>query len=352
MLAFKPLVESGGASDTAAMTTRAAAPTATDKLTMRAIVQEGRGGPEILQVATVPRPAPLPTEVLVRVHAAGINPVDWKTREGNGTAAMTGESPRILGWDVSGVVEEVGFGVTTLAVGDEVFGMPWFPREAGGYAEFVTAPSRQFARKPAAISHEEAAAIPLAGLTAWQTVVDTAAVASGQRVLVHAAAGGVGHLAVQIAKSRGAYVIGTASAARHTWLRELGVDELVDYNEVRFEEAVADVDVVIDLVGDAHGATSTRSLEVLRPGGLLVAVPAGVSPELAAAAQEHGVRVTPFLVEPDGAALGEMADLINLGKLRIEVERVYDLDDVAEAHRQGETDRTRGKLVLRMGRDR
>ncbi|GAA2259837.1 NADP-dependent oxidoreductase [Kitasatospora cystarginea] len=313
---------------------------------MRAVVQDGFGGPEVLRVQQVARPVPLPTEVLVRVHAAGINPVDWKTRGGTGMAGLLGEPPFTLGWDVSGVVEEVGFGVTTLKVGDEVYGMPWFPRVANAYAEYVTAPARQWARKPAAVDHVHAAAVPLAALTAWQAVVDTANVRAGQRVLVTAAAGGVGHFAVQFARHLGAHVIATASAARHPWLKELGANETIDYTTTRFEGATADVDVVIDLVGDAHDQTSTRSLKVLRPGGLLVAIPAGVSPELAQAAEAAGVRVTPFLVEPDGAALRTIADLIDAGEVAIEVEETFPLEQAGAAHARGEAGRTRGKLVL------
>ena len=244
--------------------------------TMRAVTISEFGGPEVLRLEEVPRPQPLPTEVLVRVHAAGINPVDWKTRAGRGMAGVQ-SLPLILGWDVSGVVEEVGFGVTTLQPGDEVYGMPWFPRAAGGYAEYVTAPSRQWARKPTSLDHVHAAAVPLAALTAWQIVADTADVQPGQRVLVTAAAGGVGHFAVQFAARRGAHVIATARAARRPWLEQLGAAEVIDYSTTRFEEAVEDVDVVIDLVGDEQDRTSTRALEVLRPGGLLVAVPSGVS---------------------------------------------------------------------------
>ncbi|MER5936426.1 NADP-dependent oxidoreductase [Streptomyces sp. NPDC001928] len=316
--------------------------------TMRAVVQHAFGGPDVLQVQEVPRPVPLPTEVLVRVHAAGINPVDWKTRAGGGMAGVLGEPPFTLGWDVSGVVEEVGFGVTTLKPGDEVYGMPWFPRAAGGYAEYVTAPARQFARKPANISHEQAAAVPLAALTAWQALVDTAGIRPGLRVLIHAAAGGVGHFAVQFAKHLGAHVTGTASRPRHDWLTELGADELIDYTAVRFEEAAKDIDVVIDLVGDAHDNTSTRSLDVLRPGGLIVAIPAGVSPELLEAAQSRGLRTSPFLVEPDGPALTRIAQLIDSGEVSVEVEEVFPLEQAAQAHTRGESDRTRGKLVLRV----
>lgn len=312
---------------------------------MRAVVQHGFGGPEVLRVEEVPRPEPVPTEVLVRVHAAGVNPVDWKTRGGTGMAGVLGEPPVTVGWDVSGVVEEVGFGVSTLKAGDEVYGMPWFPRAAGAYAEFVTAPSRQFARKPASLSHEQAAAVPLAALTAWQALVDTAGVRSGQRVLIHAAAGGVGHFAVQFAKHLGAHVIGTASGARHEWLTSLGADELIDYTAVRFEDAAKEIDVVIDLVG---GDTSLRSLDVLRPGGLVVAVPAGVSPELRDAAESRGMRTSAFLVEPDGPALTRIAELIDGGEVSVEVEQVFPLEQAAQAHTQGELGRTRGKLVLRV----
>ncbi len=316
--------------------------------TMRAITQDTFGGPEVLRLTEVERPTPLPTEVLVRVHAAGVNPVDWKTREGGGMAGVLGEPPIVLGWDVSGVVEEVGFGVHTLEVGDEVYGMPWFPRRAGAYAEYVTAPARQFARKPATVGHEEAAAVPLAALTAWQALVDAAGVTAGQRVLVHAAAGGVGHFAVQFAKHLGAHVIGTARAAKHDWLRSLGADELIDYTAVRFEDAVKDVDVVIDLIGDGVDGTSTRSLKTLRPGGTIVAVPSGVSPKLLKEAEAQGLTAKPYLVEPDGPALARIAALIDDGTVHVEVEDVLPLAEAAEAHRRGEAGRTRGKLVLRV----
>ncbi|MDX3092018.1 MULTISPECIES: NADP-dependent oxidoreductase [Streptomyces] len=312
---------------------------------MRAVTQKEFGGREVLSVEEVARPEPLPTEVLVRVHAAGVNPVDWKTREGQGMAGLQ-SLPLTLGWDVSGVVEEVGFGVTTLAPGDEVYGMPWFPRAAGGYAEYVTAPARQWARKPASLDHVHAAAVPLAALTAWQILTDTARVRAGQRVLITAAAGGVGHFAVQFARHLGAHVIGTAGAGRHAWLKELGAQETIDYTTTRFEEAASDVDVVVDLVGDTHDDTSTRALKVLRPDGLLVAVPGGVSPELAAAARAAGVRATGYLVEPDGPALTTIAGLIDAGEVSVEVADTFPLERAAEAHAQGETGRTRGKLVL------
>lgn len=314
--------------------------------TMRAVVQQRFGGADELALADIPRPTPLPTEVLVRVHAAGVNPVDWKTRAGYGMAGVLGEPPFVLGWDVAGVVEEVGFGVNTLAVGDRVYGMPWFPREAGGYAEYVTAPARQFAKLPDSVSDTVAAAVPLAALTAWQALVDTAHVRAGDRVLITAAAGGVGHFAVQFAKRLGAHVVATASTANHAWLRDLGADETLDYHDADYLEGVGGLDVVIELVG----AEQVRLASVLRRGGVIVAVPGGVLPELAAAAAESGFRAAPFLVEPDGAALAEIASLLADGAVRVEVARTFPLEAVAEAHALGETNRTRGKIVLELTR--
>ncbi|GAB2676531.1 NADP-dependent oxidoreductase [Saccharopolyspora gloriosae] len=316
--------------------------------TMRAIGQDELGGPEVLRETTVPRPSPLPTEVLVRVVSAGVNPVDWKTREGGGMAGVLGEPPFVLGWDVSGIVEETGFGVHTLTAGDEVYGMPWFPRQAGAYAEYVTAPARQFTRKPATLNHDQAAGVPLAALTAWQSLVDLAGISRGQRVLVHAASGGVGHFAVQIAKHFGAHVIGTARASKHDWVRELGADEVIDYRETRFEEVTGDVDVVLDLVGDGIDDTSTRSLDVLKPDGLLIAVPSGVAPELLERALRRGVRATGYLVEPDGTALRRIGELIDDGTISVEIDEVLPLAQAAEAHRRGQSGEVRGKQVLRV----
>jgi NADPH:quinone reductase-like Zn-dependent oxidoreductase len=314
---------------------------------MRAISQDEFGGPEVLREVDVARPEPLPTEVLVRVVSAGINPVDAKTRAGGGMAGVLGEPPFILGWDVSGVVEEIGFGVHTLKVGDEVYGMPWFPRQAGGFAEYVTAPSRHFARKPSTVDHDAAAAVPLAALTAWQILHDAVGIQAGHRVLVHAAAGGVGHFAVQFAKAAGAYVIGTASAAKHEWLRGIGADEVIDYRTDRFEEKTGDVDTVVDLIG---GENAVRSVAVLKPGGTVVAVPGGVPPELSQAAADRGVSAIPFLVEPDGHALTRIAELIDDGKVSVEVAQVFPLAEAAAAHERIESGRTQGKLVLRVAR--
>ncbi len=311
---------------------------------MRAVVQHRYGPPEVLAIEEVPVPEPIPTEIQVRVHAAGVNPVDFKTREGKGVAAVLGEPPVRLGWDVSGVVTAAGGGVTRFKVGDEVFGMPWFPRQAGAYAEYVTAPSRQFAAKPHALSHSEAGALPLAGLTAWQIVVDTIALEDGADVLIHGAGGGVGHLAVQIARARGAKVIGTARAEQAEWLRGLGADRVIDYRSERFEELLSDLDAVIDFTG----ANGERSLPTLRPGGILVSVPSGVSPELLDLAKRSERRATGLLVEPDPVGLAGLSHLIEAGHLQVEVARVFDLEDVAEAHRLAEAGHSGGKIVLRV----
>ncbi|WUH97109.1 NADP-dependent oxidoreductase [Spirillospora sp. NBC_00431] len=307
---------------------------------MRAVRQDVAGGPEVLGVVEVERPEPGPTEVLVRVRAAGLNPTDWKHRAGGGFLVP----PFVLGWDVSGVVEKVGVGVTLHKPGDEVFGMLRYPFGGGAHAEYVVAPSRTFVLKPPEIDHVQAAALPLAGLTAWQALVDTAKVIHGQRVLIHAAAGGVGHLAVQIAKHMGAHVIGTASAPKHDFLRGLGVDEPVDYREVDFAEVVGDVDIVLDTIGGDYGP---RSLRTLRPGGVLVSLV--LSRLDAMDADAAGVRAESLLVEPDFHAMTWLAALAEAGSLRAEINSVFPLEDAAKAHELGETGRVSGKIVLTVG---
>ncbi len=307
------------------------------------ITQQTTGGPEVLQLGSAPVPEPLPTEVRVRVAAAGVNPIDWKTRAGSGMAAVLGPPPFTVGWDVAGTVDAVGAGVTRFAVGDTVFGMPWFPRQAAAYAEFVTAPSRHFAHRPAGLGEVAAAALPLAGLTAWQCLVDIADVAPGQRVLVHAAAGGVGHLAVQIAKSRGAYVIGTASSAKHDLLHDLGIDEAIDYRREAFEKVLEPVDVVYDLIG---GDVALRSLDVLAPDGIMICLPSAAAADAMAAARARGLRATGMLVEPDGDGLDELAGLVDGRHLRVVVAETFPLERASHAHRAGELGRTSGKLVL------
>ncbi len=297
---------------------------------MRAVQVTRFGGPEVLRVVDVEPPAQISTEVLVRVRGAGVNPVDCKTRRGEGVARWLGPPPFVVGWDVCGTVEATGYGVTRFAVGDLVYGMPRFPRSAGAYAEFVAAPSRQLARAPDGISPVEAAALPLAALTAWQCLVDAARVEDGQTVLVHGASGGVGHLAVQIAEARGARVI----ASRHRGDRET--------LEAR------DADVALDLVG---GADTGALLATLREGGILLAVADGADESVKSDARRRGVRVIEPLVEPDGHGLDEISKLVEAGGLRVDVEDVFPLEQAARAHEALERGGRKGKLVLEVRGD-
>jgi NADPH:quinone reductase-like Zn-dependent oxidoreductase len=308
-------------------------------LPMRAISQDALGGPEVLREVTLPRPVPGFSQILVAVHASGLNPTDWKHR---GHRYFLPDPPFVLGFDVSGVVEAVGFGVTLFKPGDEVFGMLPYPHGHGAHAEYATGPARAFVPKPPGLSHVEAGALPLAGLAAWQALVDTADVRAGQRVLVHAAAGGVGHLAVQIARATGAHVIGTASEHHHDLVRGLGADEVIDYRTTDVYAAVRDIDVVLDQLG---GDSPLRSLACLRPGGLLVSLLGG-DPELAAAAGDAGARLAVMLVEADHGGMAAIAGLVEAGKLRPTIAGAFPLAEAAKAHALGETGHTAGKLVL------
>jgi NADPH:quinone reductase-like Zn-dependent oxidoreductase len=312
---------------------------------MRAIRVDRFGGPEVLQPVETDIPEPAPGEVLVRVTAAGVNPVDWSVRSG-AAGDRFGSPPYIPGWDISGVIESAGPGTGSFEPGDRVYGMPRFPAMASAYAEHIAAPAAHLAAAPGRIGDVEAAGLPLAGLTALQ-VLDLAGVVSGQRVLVHAAAGGVGHLAVQLAKARGAHVLGTARAANHEFLRDLGVDEPIDYTDVSFEYAAKDVDLVIDSVGGDYGP---RSLNVIRPGGMLIVIRGGVSAELAGAAEAAGIRVENLLARPDGPGLARLAEFVDAGDLTIAIEQLFPLARAADAHRSGEVGRTKGKLVLSVAR--
>ncbi|RBP63597.1 NADPH:quinone reductase-like Zn-dependent oxidoreductase [Brevibacterium sanguinis] len=317
--------------------------TAEAEPTMRAISQDHLGGPEVLHEIELPIPKPVPGQILVRVRAAGVNPTDWKHRGG---AGFLPAPPFVLGWDVCGVVEKVGVGVTLFKPGDEVYGMLPYPFGVGSHAEFVVGPTRAFVPKPTTIDEVQAGALPLVSLTAWQALVDTAEVGEGDRVLIHAAAGGVGHVAVQIAKARGAYVIGTASAPKHDFVRDLGADEVVDYRETDVAEGVKDVDVVLDTLG---GQNQLESLKSLRDGGVLVSTLPFPKRGLFDAATERGIRVELILVEADHASMLAISDLVESGQLRATIAQTFPLAEAAEAHRVGEEGHTTGKLVLTMG---
>lgn len=318
---------------------------------MRAVVFDEPGTPSVLREASVPVPSPVLSELLVRVVAAGINPIDAKTRSGAGVSAQIDEFPATLGYDFSGIVVKAPYESHPLQPGTPVFGMVPFPRSGGTYAEYAVVPSLSVAKRPATLSHVEAAGVPLAALTAWGLVVETAHAHEGQRVLIHAGSGGVGHFAVQIAAYFGAHVTATASGANAAWLRDLGASVVIDYTTTRFDDVIADVDVVIDLVGNVHGDTGTRSLRVLRPGGLYVLVPTGSWPGFAEAAEDAGVRATSYKVVPDGGALATIGRLLDSGAVQVYIDKVFDLADAASAHGSLEEGHTRGKIVLRVSDD-
>lgn len=330
--------------------------------TMRAIRQHGFGGPGVLVEEQVPVPSPGPGEVLVRVHAAGLNPPDWYLREGMPDAPEEFRPPMnlpiVLGTDVSGVVTTLGEGVGDVAVGDEVFGMLRFPEPmtAGTYAEYVVAPVTDIARKPAGVDHVRAAAVPMAALTAWQFLVDLGhdhpspfqvarhrpvPLGPGTRMMINGAAGGVGHVAVQLAAWKGAHVIAVASGRHRSFLLDLGADEVVDYTRERPEDAATDLDLVLDVVG---GPDSGRFLRTLRRGGSLFPVHlARYDPDELAA---RDVTATATQVRADGAQMAELAALIDSGVLRPAVDSTFELADAATAHARAAEGHMQGKIVL------
>ncbi|MGW7069043.1 NADP-dependent oxidoreductase [Streptomyces sp. NPDC054855] len=305
---------------------------------MRAVIQKSIGGPEVLEVIETRRPKPSVGEVLVKVHASAVNPVDIAVR--SGALPLLGEPPFGVGWDISGVVEEAGPDAGFVA-GDEVYGMPNFPRAATAYADYVAVPAGQLARKPASLDHVHAAAVPLAALTAWQGLVRAADVKEGDRVLIQRAAGGVGHFAVQIAKARGAHVIAIASAGRHDFVRGLGADEIIDYRTTDFTEVVKDVDVLLDST-----AQGDLSLGVVRPGGVLISILEHGDTELAARVEAAGRRFAGVLVEPDAAGLEALAELIDAGRIRPYVEETFPLAEAGKAHELVAAGHVQGKIVL------
>lgn len=306
---------------------------------MKAIRIHEYGDASTLVYEEAPRPDMGPDDVLVRVKAAGVNPVDWKIREGYLKDSIPYKLPLVLGWDVSGVVEEVGSRVDTFKVGDEVYSRPDIARD-GAYAQFVAVRASELARKPTSLSHAEAASVPLAALTAWQALFDIGKLSKGQTVLIHGASGGVGSFAVQLAKTVGATVIGTASAERRGHLLELGADTVVDYKTQNFEDFAKNVDLVFDLVG---GETQERSYATLKRGGTLVAITATPSQEKA---NEHGVHAEFLMVQPDAKALTEMAKQFDAGQLRTHVSELLSLADTAKAHLRSQSGTAHGKIVL------
>jgi NADPH:quinone reductase-like Zn-dependent oxidoreductase len=312
--------------------------------TMKAIRIHNYGGPEVLHYEDAPRPEPQAGEVLVRVHAAGVNPIDWKVREGHMKDFWPHKLPLILGWDLSGTIEAVGPGPAAAGrfkIGDEVYSVP-DPTRNGAYADYIVVGEPELALKPNSLHHIRAAAVPLAALTAWQSLFDTAQLQPGQRVLIHAGSGGVGHLAVQLAKWKGAYVFATASTKNQDLLRELGVDEPIDYTQQRFEDVARNIDIVLDTIGDD---TQERSWSVLKKGGVLVSL---VQPPSEEKAEELGVHAAFVAGHSSGAQLAEIAKLIDSGKLAPVIDRILPLSEVRRAHELSKSGHTHGKIVLRV----
>jgi NADPH:quinone reductase-like Zn-dependent oxidoreductase len=310
---------------------------------MKAVRVHNYGGPEVLRFEDAPRPTPGSGELLIRVYAASVNPLDWKVRAGYMKDYIPLPLPFIPGWDVSGVVEAVGSSVTKFKKGDEVYARPDVAAHGNGaYAEYVVAKETETALKPKSIDHVHATTIPVGAVTAWRALFDAAGLKEGQRVLIHGAAGGVGSFAVQLAKWKGAYVIGTASSQNQAFLKELGVDDPVDYEKTRFEEVVRDVDVVFDPIG---GETQKRSWQTLKKGGILVSI---VAPPSEEEAKKFGVRSAFLSVKGGSALLAELATLVDSGKIKPMVERVLPLSEARQAHELNETGHARGKIVLKV----
>lgn len=307
---------------------------------MKAIRIHEFGGPDVLRYEDIPEPQPGPGEIRIRIIAAGVNPMDWKIRSGYIRELPL---PAIMGLDVAGIVETVGQGETSFQPGDEVFAKVSIGR--GGYAEYTVVSSTQAAQKPRSIGFIESAAIPTAGLAAWQSLFDIAGLESGQSVLIHGAAGGVGTFAVQFARWKGAHVIGTASSKNAEFLKSIGSDEVIDYRNQRFEEIVNNLDVVLDTIG---GDTFERSWEVLKPGGFLVSTVASI-PE--GAPQKYGVRAKTLMTQADGRELAQIAAIIDKQKIKPVVTTVLPLTDARKAHEMSESRHARGKIVLRVAED-
>lgn len=319
----------------------------TDGDRMRAIRVHEHGDADVLTLESIPRPEPRADELLVRVRAAGVNPIDWMVREGYTDDALAPSLPYVPGWDLSGVVETVGSAVSEFEPGDAVFGLVRMPDPGRTYAEYAAVPADEVVRKPATLDHTTAAGLPMAGLTAWRALYEEGGLSEGQRVLVHAAAGGVGHVAVQLATDAGASVVGTASERNEAYLCELGVGEVVDYRARRFEEVVDDVDLVLDAVG---GGTLERSIGVLREGGRIVTLPEPPSAAVVETARrERSAAVRWFSVEPDATALARLRALVADGRVRPTISDVRPLSEAAAAHRESEGGHVRGKLVLEIG---
>jgi NADPH:quinone reductase-like Zn-dependent oxidoreductase len=306
---------------------------------MKAVVMKSFGGPEVLQTTDIPVPAPNAGEILIQVHAAGINPVDYKIRSGEFHRAET-KLPAVLGRDVSGTIAAIGRGVSNFDVGDEVYA--FLESHSGGYADYAIAKDNEVSLKPVSLNHVEAAAVPLAATTAWQALFDHGKLRRGQRVLIHGAAGGVGHFAVQFAKVKEAVVIATAGADDISFVEELGADQVIDYKNENFENEIEPVDLVIDLIA---GDTQERSWSVLKDGGAMIST---LKEPSASQASQHHARAKVFMAQPKRETLREIALLIDEGHVRVVLQKTYPLSDAGKAQDELEHDHSAGKRVLVM----
>ncbi len=309
---------------------------------MKAIRIHEFGSPEsVLELEEIEKPQPKEDEVLIKVYASAVNPVDQKIVEGAAQERFPTRFPLTIGWDVSGVIEAAGNHVRNFSIGDEVYGRP-FPTGNGAFAEYLVIKADQIALKPKSLDHINAAAVPLAGLTAWQGLFKFGKLEKGQRVLIHAASGGVGSFAVQFAKWKGAYVIGTASADNLAFIKQLGADEAIDYQNERFEEKLSDIDLVFDLIGKD---TQQRSLQVIKRGGKLVTT---VMPEFKDEAKEKQIQLEGFVAQSYPDDLEQIADLIEHGIVQPVVSAVFSLEDAAKAEQMSAEKHTRGKIVIKV----
>jgi NADPH:quinone reductase-like Zn-dependent oxidoreductase len=312
-----------------------------DKPTMKAIVIHEYGGPEVLKYEDVPQPKPKQDELLIRVIAAGVNPVDGMIRAGMLDKEGHRAFPIVLGGDISGVVEKVGSKITKFKSADPVFAYVSLDN-SGGYAQYALVTEREAAPKPKSLTYVEAAAVPIVALTAWQALIDTAKLKAGQTVLIHGGSGGVGSFAIQIAKARGAKVIATASTANQDLLKQLGADVAIDYTKQNFEDSAKDVDVVLDSIGKD---TLARSYGVVKKGGIIVSLVARPDP---AELEKHGIRGEAFSVDPNSDELGEIGKLIDEKKISVIVSQTFPLSEARKAQEQVATGHTRGKIVLKV----
>lgn len=309
---------------------------------MKAVRIHNYGNTDVLVYEDAPMPSIQSDDVLVRIVAASVNPVDWKIREGYLNRMISYQLPLTLGWDVSGVVEAVGTEVSRFKVGDAVFSRPDIKRD-GTYAEYVAIRADEVAHKPKMISHVEAATLPLAGITAWEALFTAGQLAEKQRVLIHAGSGGVGSLAVQLAKIRGAYVIATTSGRNCDFVKSLGADEVIDYTTQRFQDVAKNMDLVVDTIG---GEVQNASWSVLKPGGILVSI---ISPPSDEQAKAQGARGAFVFIEPNADILAQIADLVDSGLLRPVIGAEFALKDIVNAHALSQTGHAVGKIALYVG---